>query len=894
MALSLSVLLATTAVCPSLAGEPWPALEPADWSAYSYEIQADEGQGDMVLLAEVKAAGKRPHGRLVFNMVDGANYDVVDLAAGAVRVLRVESGLELPLGASYGPGLRGSKWQELLVRRQGAGITVFLGGRLVARAADSTFIGGKTALGATDGSVQFRDLLLQETVPVLLQDDFMRAEEETGGWETVRGEWKIQSIGSPVRSSNAFNTTVESAPKGALSVCGEWFWSGYAASVSCQPHGEGQVGLVAYYTSPADYYMFALGQAKPRAESTASLVRIQQGKVKPLASEPWPLMPDQWHRLELRVAGDRLTALVDGMPAVSVETEALPGGQAGLYVKGQEGATFDDFSAVRSETLSAGVPALAEWSPVGGEWVAEGEQALRGVSASDAKLLFDQELRGDVAVRATIEWDGAGEVGLVTDWEDDGNCRMLTYGGEPATLRLVSIRDGEATELASAPVEPNARPVELRLEQFGRCMVARATGATELVAVAPEAPRGRAGLLVRDGEATFTSAFLERLPALPAVVHFESAFEQEVSMADWAAGNSDWVTVDAQAGDPGPSYWHRAPAYAGHEISVSLNATPSGPVAAMAAASAPGAVDGYRLTITPGRATLQRAGAEVAATDVPGLPAEAIRRVSLQKRGPLVLGSVNGRVAVTFIDPEPLTGLLAGWVAPPGCAEPSDATFRAENVLSYSFRRAPGDWWVGSGDWKITNRWDCEPRWTFFVGGGAGAACLWNKREFGDNVTLDFYGAIRFDSTKGYNYPHAANINCTIAADGRDLSSGYSFIYGGWDNQYTRLLRGDEVVAETTGHLITRSSGIHRQWFNLRVRKSGGAIECWLDGAKILEYNDPEPLTGKHVALWTYDNAITLARVRIASDSVRPGALPPPDTAPRCAYDNPALGATDG
>jgi hypothetical protein len=167
-------------------------------------------------------------------------------------------------------------------------------------------------------------------------------------------------------------------------------------------------------------------------------------------------------------------------------------------------------------------------------------------------------------------------------------------------------------------------------------------------------------------------------------------------------------------------------------------------------------------------------------------------------------------------------------------------------------------------------------------------ACLWNKHEFGSDLTLDFYGAIRFDSTQGYEYRYASDINCTIAADGQDLTSGYSLMFGGWDNKFTRLLRGREAVAESTTALIPRSSSIHRQWFNLRVCKSGARIRCWLDGQPLFDYTDPNPLPGRRVALWTYHNAIAIARVRIASTQVAPGPLTPPDRAPATPYDVPS------
>jgi hypothetical protein len=62
----------------------------------------------------------------------------------------------------------------------------------------------------------------------------------------------------------------------------------------------------------------------------------------------------------------------------------------------------------------------------------------------------------------------------------------------------------------------------------------------------------------------------------------------------------------------------------------------------------------------------------------------------------------------------------------------------------------------------------------------------------------------------------------------------------------------------------------------------------------LFDVTDPEPLPGRQLALWTYDNYIALARVRVASDRIEPGPVAPPAGIPRCAYDDPALGANHG
>lgn len=879
---------------PPPANPSWPALERAEWAPFSYQFLSDRPTGDYAVSGRVRAQGSRSHGRLALDIRDESAYYALDLARDQVRLLRIESGLELPLGRSHSPGLMGSGWHELLVRREGAEIRVFLDGEEAASAADSTYSGGRVATGNVSGSVAFRDLLVQDLAPPYFEDDFMRNEEEKGGWETMGGQWHVQSIGSPVRSSNAFNLTSGRAPRGATALYGDWYWHDYEVAASCQPHGPGWIGLYAHYREPRNHYLLLFGQASPRTPGEAQLIRVKAGRPEVLKSTPVPYQPGQWYRLGLRVEEGQVTGLIDGHEVLRASAHGLPGGKAGLCARGLEGATFDDFLVRQSPTLAVDVPELGLWRALGGEWTVDAGDAtpvLRAKAASSARLLLGERLTSDAEIAATCTRPAAGEVGLVAGWQDEQNYCLLTCGGQPLTLRLLHIADGQATTLGEAPIPSPTDTVHLSLALRGGLLAGRVAGGPELLSWQGSFPKGQVGLFARDGEASFASLNVRRLPPLPEVAHFEGTFTQEVSMADWAAEGSDWTTLPPASGDPGPTYWHRSPAYGDRRLAVHLASPPTGPVVLLLAASAPGAADGYRFTVTPGApssAVLLRAGVQVAAEAPPSLAAGSLERVALARYGPFIIGFLNERPILTFRDPDPVPGLYSGWTAPAGVAQPTDAVLYADNVRSYSFRSAPDEWWVGAGEWRITNRWDCEPRWTFFIGGGQGVAALWNKHEFGPDVTLDFYGAIRFDSTHGYEYGYAANINGTIVADGHDLTTGYSLVFGGWDDKYTRLLRGDQVVAESTTALIPRASTIHRQWFNLRLQKTGARIRCWVDGAPLFDYTDPSPLAGTRAAIWTHNNSIAVARVRIAASDIRPGPLDPPTRPPHCCYDGEA------
>jgi len=232
-------------------------------------------------------------------------------------------------------------------------------------------------------------------------------------------------------------------------------------------------------------------------------------------------------------------------------------------------------------------------------------------------------------------------------------------------------------------------------------------------------------------------------------------------------------------------------------------------------------------------------------------------------------------------------------------------------ATNYPFSKAPSDWRVASGIWMVTNRWQCDPRWSFFSGYTLShqerlmttaeqelpadrklQAVLWNKRQYGDNVVVEFFAGIKMNRRRGGRYGYARDINCTLSADGKDLSSGYSFLFGGFDNDHSAILRNGKEVARTASsevHRIPRKSNIHHRWFYVRAERKGNKLHFMVDGGKVvdLEYTDPDPLPGKHLAIWTWDCGIMISRVRISGAPSR--RFEPIDFVPgkRCASPYP-------
>ncbi|MFH1731525.1 MAG: hypothetical protein ABIF82_07730, partial [Planctomycetota bacterium] len=267
-----------------------------------------------------------------------------------------------------------------------------------------------------------------------------------------------------------------------------------------------------------------------------------------------------------------------------------------------------------------------------------------------------------------------------------------------------------------------------------------------------------------------------------------------------------------------------------------------------------------------GAATLRRNGREVASGELEGLL--SICRVALKNVADHVVAEINDEAVLAFKDKAPLGGWWTGYAVSDVQVKPEDVDVFCGNTVSYSFVRAAADWRTAGGEWLVTNRWQCDPRWSFFGGESLrGVAAIWHKSELKGDLSVEFAAGIRHQQRGGGNYRHASDMNVVICGNGTDLVSGYGFLFGGWDNTKTAITRNGKIVAEIE---LTIPGSIHRRWFYFKVVKRGGNLKYYIDDELVLEYTDPNPLPDGQIALWTWKNGLMVARVRIAADGIGP------------------------
>ena len=206
-------------------------------------------------------------------------------------------------------------------------------------------------------------------------------------------------------------------------------------------------------------------------------------------------------------------------------------------------------------------------------------------------------------------------------------------------------------------------------------------------------------------------------------------------------------------------------------------------------------------------------------------------------------------------------------------ASVGDTDVQCDKVRDYTFSSAPTDWVVRSGQWNAVNRWTCSPQWPWYGGySPTGIAAMWNKRQFMGDVTVELYTAFKMRLNRNPTYLHPNDINITLCGDGANPDSGYAFIIGGDGNRWTRIMRGNRVIAETrdpqalwpiyeNGQPPTYEW--HRRWWSVRVRKAGTKLQVYLDEKLVLEGTDPNPLPGGRVGLWVLNNDMITPRLKI-------------------------------
>jgi hypothetical protein len=707
------------------------------------------------------------------------------------------------------------------------------------------------------------EFALQKLGKVFFDDDFMHVENDLGEWTPVTGDWEVQALKNPTRSANPFSLV--STSENAVITAGHHFWRNYEVACSVNTDGTAPLGLRFCQT---DAYHYRLDLRPADKASVLVLSRNFQGTDTELARAPLAGIAGQWTRLRAAQFHGRITVWRDGMKLMEVDDpDPLRGGALGLTAEKPATVRFDDVTARPVSQInismaeSAAFPLLA---PVPDGWM------LAGLPLTNAVVT--------VTITSTSE-----KITLTSRWNAAGDYVSATF--EPGS-------DGQATvnvsEVTSKKTVAAARSLPMPAPPFTFSLYTQnddVWGTINGKIVATHKCRNivQPGMVRVFGD--IAGLVVAPVTALPTIASRVRTFTHEKSMESWSQPDSDWVKDSAAAASG--LHWHRNDFW--QDVSVEVDLRPQGgklenPIALFLAPEADAPVDDcVELLVEPGGAVTFRTDTKTAAL-LDKLPSF----IRLERRGGKVLAWVDGDLRWQAELPAHLDELCRVGIRTVGEAKEwaDTVTIGAAGMRTYSFSTAPVDWLPVAGAWKVTNRWQCDPRWSFYSGfNRPGVACNWHKARHGKNMTIDFFAGPKMQKERGGDYEYAADINAVIAGDGIDVNSGYSFMFGGKENSGSMIARGDAYLHENKELPIDRKE-IHRRWFHIKIRKYGNTLSYWIEGKLAGEVTDDKLLAGDRFGLWTWDNGMMISQLRIAND--RPFELAPTvnsSSAPKTPYD---------
>ncbi|HEX9996015.1 MAG TPA: hypothetical protein VGB45_02645 [Abditibacterium sp.] len=833
---------------------------------------------------------------LLFDHQDAKNGYVLTATPSNTSFSVVKNGVKRALSSA--PIVWKAQNTVVLQRRPWL-MRLLVDGRVVLTAFDASFNDGKIGANLASGW-NWKDVRVQPVEPIRFDDDFTRAGREgDNSWQTASGKWELSASSAQVNARNANMSSnpfafEASAPKMlALATTGRKFWDSYDARVAARPSSAGSIGIAVYVQDPKNYLAFVWDGNENSL--SRRIVRVKDGVSTTIASASGAFLPRQWYEIGLRTSPGYVEALIDGAPVLRARDDSFGQGGIGLLAQNLEIAAFDD---VRVRSYDFYRQNLAASN---GAWTTNGAFRLTG--------------RGDwnnYRLIAPIKSEASGVFGLVAGFRDSKNYTLFRAASTTSTAafrgrqQIVRFQDGVAKILSDAPFSAifKLNPRLTLSAQNGALSIA---AGDEILAQSAQSglTTGQTGVW---NPAAFGSDTVLYFPPAPEPPKIAARMEDDAYMVGWASATGEWPPA---AGENGLEFWNTGEffgdaslefpwraSYKGH-IEIALRAA-RGKFASGAVLRGQSSDDlkSVKWTLSRDGKTLGGAQVAIPAAESAESPEALSFKIALQ--GPSVLLFAGDAPILSVLDTAaPAGNSLA--VRSQGFRVRAER-LRAQNTNrdDTAFSRAPTDFYAPQGNWSIFSRWPCYGDWSFFGGEGL-SPVLWSKRTYGGDIVAEMYAHPQMILPKEPGYSHPGDLNVTLCGDGKNPSSGYNFVVAGWDNTRTKLLRGNQVLAEVSGpgaffpNSINHNERWHRKWFYIRAEarratvngKNGVQLTLTLDDNPILTAFDPSPLPnwekGGRVAFWTLDSTLMIARAKIEAHKMGLKSLPVGllDTIPR-------------
>lgn len=842
---------------------------------------------------------------LIFDYKDAKNFYALDLAPDKATFSRTVAGASKVLSSAP------VKWNaknEVVLQRRPWLMQLVVDDDIALRSFDATFDKGKIGAPPAD----WGELRVQPLEPVRFDDDFTRAAGQGDElWKTV-GKWQLSTSSEHISqknasmSSNPFAYQVVTPNAESLATTGRWFWDSYDARTAVRPGGAGQVGVAAYVKDAKNYLAFRWSSEE--GESARQLVRVTDGVTKVLAQGKGAFLPKQWYQLGLRTSPGYVEAILDGVPVLRANNEALGQGGVGLWAKNMDAAEFDDVQVRSYDFLRTAFADNGAWERATGKW-----DLANGVASGQ-----DEGGAGALLVTGARDWDGyrahisaqlkpGATLGYAVGVRDAKNYTAFEIAPDKKA-RIVRVTNGTRQTLFEGATDLSAQTDKdgyTRFQIDARNGGLRVKAGDQLIAQAsaPNLTNGRFGLIAQSATPLAFKDAVIYFPPPPAPPTVATKMEDDPWMVGWASASGDWPPTP---GADGLEFWNVGELFGDTTLDFPWKSSWQAGNFDVALRAKRGEFNsGYLLRGTidktnnkldwklmRGDKTLAEAPMPYAA--LPGIDAPEGGLLHLQMAGNGLMLLAGETPILSYLDPNPPTGTALAVRSSGFRVRTEKLAATTANRDDYTFTEAPVDFYAPSGRWNVFSRWPCYGDWSFFGGTGRHPT-LWSKRTYGGDVTAEFYAHPQMDLPKEPGYSHPGDLNVSLCGDGKNPASGYSFIIAGDNNTATKIMRGDKVVAERTDdkatfhNTINHNMNWHRAWFYIRAAtratkrdgKDGVLVSLKMDamGQSLdMEYFDADPLplyqNGGRVAFWTLDSTMMIARARIEAEKMGTRSLP--------------------
>lgn len=119
---------------------------------------------------------------------------------------------------------------------------------------------------------------------------------------------------------------------------------------------------------------------------------------------------------------------------------------------------------------------------------------------------------------------------------------------------------------------------------------------------------------------------------------------------------------------------------------------------------------------------------------------------------------------------------------------------------------------------------------------------------------------IEFDATAKSD---VGDIKVEVFGKERSHQSGYVVIVGGWNNEISVIARLDEHGKDRVEN--RKSRAIKEKTHHFVLYRNGETLECWVDGERVMEFDDMNPLKGTSFGFANWEAPVAFDNIQIYS-----------------------------